>query len=276
MHQKKHDPWSPLSDPAWAARDQVIRARHVLDELGDIHEARKSLKRARALVRICTGGFSSPEDARQLRRRLRDSGRLLSESRDREAAQEVLESLGPLASPGTAAEEGPHRGEVDGVIAEVIAELDDVARTLRGIRGEVARVDALEGVAKAYRRARRAYRDVVESATGEAIHTLRKRTKDLRYQLDWLAPVWPRVLGSWVEELHALTDDLGRAQDIRIYRTAVRDVSSSQARRRHARNLWTLRHEGRRARRSALSRGRKLFLETPGGFGERIMRLGEG
>lgn len=281
MKRKPSDPWSPLPDPAWCARSQVVRAHQVLDELEDVHEARRALKRARALVRLCVGGFPSRHEARAVRLRLRDAGRLLSEWRDREAALEVLQSLGPHAARGTDSEiAGPEEaggGEeqaAPAATAGVGEILRETAATLEGLRGRVPRPTALEAVGRAYRRARRAYRDAEASPTAEAIHTLRKRTKDLRYQLDWLAPLWPRVLGAWVDELHALTDDLGRIQDIRIYRKEVRAERSPPARRRHARNLWALRQEGRRARRAAMSRGRKLYLESSASFGERITRLG--
>ena len=47
-------------------------------------------------------------------------------------------------------------------------------------------------------------------------HEWRKRSKDFRYQLDFLSPLWPGVLAAVADDLHRLTDLLGRANDLEL------------------------------------------------------------
>jgi CHAD domain-containing protein len=276
-------PWSAhkLTDPAEVVREEIRRARRALKIPGDVHEARRALKRARALLRLSQAG-PRLDTARRIRRELRDAGRRLSGTRDAEVAAEVAREMETeFGSPPSLADEleARRQGAQDaldaGLGTEVRFELGAVGKEARALLGAVEVADAVRGVGRAYRRARSAYRHARSHPRITRMHILRKRVKDLRYQLEWLAPVWPEVLEGWTGELHALTDDLGRIQDIHVLRTTGHVVSDPGDRRRLAWALQGLRRELRRTRRRAFRTSARLFAEEPDAFQARMVTLAE-
>ena len=95
-------------------------------------------------------------------------------------------------------------------------------------RGWRASVGA--GLEVSYRRGRRELRTLAQASgegeTGpapgdEAWHDLRKRVKDLGYQLRLLRPVWPRMFQTLTRELDTLAEVLGEDHDLLILRARV-------------------------------------------------------
>lgn len=269
-----------VPDPEAAATEEVRLARRALKPPGDVHEARKHLKRARAFLRLSEHGARGAE-ATALRHGLRDAGRELAMLRDREAVLEALRALdGESRIPPSVLSILRARAARDPegdkeTLAAVRRGLRRTGRGLESLAGAGAAEAWVRAMGESYRRARRAYRHARARPGGEALHTLRKRAKDLRYQVEWLAPVWPGVLGAWVEELHLLTDALGRTQDVRVVRRQLGEATAPADRRRVALILWDLRRDSRRARRDALARGTRLFAEGPGSFTRRMAALAE-
>ena len=64
-----------------------------------------------------------------------------------------------------------------------------------------------------YGRGRKAKEAACGSANAEAFHTWRKRTKDVRHQLQFLSPIAPEM-GAAAKDLHRLTNLLGDANDL--------------------------------------------------------------
>lgn len=276
-------PGTSLPDPAEVAREEIRHARRSLKRPADVHEARRTLKRARALLRLCETG---PREltARRIREGLRDAARRLSPLRDVEASLEV--ALDPGAGQGLppglmeALERSRDAAQATldqgGLAKGIRQELSALRKEVEALRGAGEPGEVVGRVGEAYRRAREAWQAARVTPRGELLHTLRKRGKDLRHQVEWLSPAWPPVLGAWGEELHALTDDLGALQDLRILRTVAREVVPPGDRQALARALRDLRRESRRGRRRALARGRRLFAEEPGAFADRMTALATG
>ncbi len=268
-----------LPEPARAAREEIRRARVALEVPGDVHEARRALKRARALLRLCQAGPSADE-ARGIRHEIREAARLLSTVRDDEVAVEVAREMerefGSPPSLVDALEERRRHSQATldtGLGRQVRKELAAARRGTGGLEGSVDPVDTVARIGRAYARARAASRRARRRPSGTALHTLRKRVKDLRYQMEWLTPVWPAVLEGWTGELHALTDDLGRVQDIRVLRVSGHGLKDPGDRRRLAWALQGLRRERRRTLRIAFHRSQRLFAEAPGAFRARMAAL---
>ncbi len=104
---------------------------------------------------------------------------------------------------------------------EWLAALTDPAVT------DVPEVDlrtlADERVRRAYRRVRRLGRSIGPESPDDALHTLRKRCKELRYLLEIFAPVHDRSAGKYVgRDLKRLQDCLGAFQDGAVHRQATR------------------------------------------------------
>jgi len=125
------------------------------------------------------------------------------------------------------------------------------------------------GLDTAYREGREAFAALGDSPDFEAVHELRKRGKDLWYQLRLLRDAWQPVLEPTAEEVHDFTDRLGDHHDLAVLlvdlagRTEVDPV--------HRETLRTL-IEARQARLLAEARaaGERIYAEKPKAFTRRV------
>jgi CHAD domain-containing protein len=166
-----------------------------------IHTVRKGLKRARAIHKLARPGFDETQYDRD-QAWFRDCGRRLSGARDVDVLVETHRRLAPRFVTNTDAD-----GAGDPVLEELLrlrpeAHLDSSPnRLLHQVAQElIAKArewdaaswvpieahligDALiPGIGSYWS----ALDDVVRSPTGERFHTLRKRVKDLGYQMDFM------------------------------------------------------------------------------------------
>ena len=220
------DPDEPVSAGIKrVTRDQLDFALGLLDgrhggEPDPIHDARKALKRARAILRLCRISLG-PERFRQENTILRDAGRSLSGVRD---AQVLLETLDELRSDEAlpTATWSSFRDEL-GSEARALERLasDGDGRTnvvvaLAGVRERIEvwslpdDGDALaEGFELVYRKARRARRRALRHPAPENLHELRKRTKDVWHQGQLLSAGAPKRISKLRRRAHKLADVLG-------------------------------------------------------------------
>ncbi|MFL5819045.1 MAG: CHAD domain-containing protein [Conexibacter sp.] len=219
------------------AREQLAGAVQRLeraheDPVKAVHEARKHLKKARALLRLVR-----PVLGRHAYRRendmLRDAGLALSGTRD---ADVLVQTVGKLADHAAgrlpadtfdqlrdalAAEAAAAKDAADG---EPAPELASVIETLRAaeLRVEAWPLDGadwetvLAGIGRAYSRGRDAFAVATATPEPELLHAWRKRAKDLWYHQRLLAPAWPDVLGAQAEAAHGLTELLGVDHDLAV------------------------------------------------------------
>jgi CHAD domain-containing protein len=279
----------PVAGVERIARAEARAAAAVLDtpsEVDDdaVHEARKRAKRARALVRLLRGGL--PKGRRKEEdRRLRDAGRELSRARDARVLLDTLDALvagdGALVSAEAVA---PLRSVLEGrhAAARAVA-LGDGAAAARAADlllavadgppweaerdGEVIRA----GLERSAARARDAREQAGADPSGEHLHTWRKRTKDLRHQVEVLVPVWPAVHAPLAEQLHALTDRLGEHHDLTVLREAALadgDRFGSPADRDAVLDAITAARDARAA--AAFDLGARLHAEEPEALAGRL------
>jgi CHAD domain-containing protein len=193
-----------------------------------VHEARKSSKRLRALVRLVR------DEIGEKRYRLENGGlraavRPLSSVRDAEA---LVHSLDLLAERFADDIRSRTFGRLRRVLAARMRALHTAPRTRMAMRHAAALVararsrvagwtirndgwSALDpGLHRIYARARAAGRCAAVDSSVEHLHEWRKRSKDLRYVLDLLRPVWPPVMKTFADQAHELTDRLGDDHDL--------------------------------------------------------------
>jgi CHAD domain-containing protein len=186
-----------------------------------VHDARKALKRTRALVRLLRGAIGR-RAARTANATLRDTGQLLSASRDATVVRQTFEEL--------VAERPPP--EVDAIRAALVRSLetsgDDTKhrdRALAALHAFVPTIDQwtfeaegwaalADGLSRIHRGGRVVIRAITKSAEAEAVHDLRKRGKDLQFSLDHLQPIWPDAIDAYRSALHDLADLLGDDHDL--------------------------------------------------------------
>jgi CHAD domain-containing protein len=229
-----------------------------------VHEVRKRLKEVRALVRLVREGLGERVfDA--VNGALRDAGRPLSEVRD---AMAVIDALAKLMGRFGAVHEElvKRRGEVRRRVIEEDKALEKARLAIAEVRKGCAgwKIDGgwetvAAGMERAYRKGRRAMRKAVDGEDDEKWHEWRKRVKDLRYQLEMLEPLWPKVMKAMAKEAHALTDLLGEDHDLAVLAGLdAKGLKEAIAERREA------------LRKEARGLGARLFAEKAGMFVKRV------
>jgi len=295
------------SELSRAISAQVTRAREALalgeDLASTVHEARRAIKRARALLRLVDPWpRNSPTDST-----LRDASRLLAVLRDSDVlvltAEDIRDgapSSGPNLVPQHLLEslEKERRrrfaefGSADGPLHAAGELLKSVVLEVLGTRAPEAVPDpqATEsggmellrlGLGASYASVRaRSHPEAGEGPVNqppdqpldERSHKLRKRVKDLRYQLEFLdtnGRLGHPKLGRLVRDLHHLTDLLGDRNDLV---TLSRYTASAGVLCEAERAALTAHvEEGKQVLRSeAVALSARLFEEQPDSFVLRI------
>jgi CHAD domain-containing protein len=183
-----------------------------------VHEARKSFKRLRAIVRLARDQLGD-DIYRRENGELRDLGRRLSGQRDSQVLLETLDAVAVTQSPppglreSLAAERA--MAQRDGVPDDVVPELRRVRKRIADWPLDQDGLESLEpGFRRVYRRARRAYRRAERDPTTENLHELRKRSKDLWYCAQILRPASPQRMKSLGRAAHKLSDLIGGEHDL--------------------------------------------------------------
>lgn len=213
-----------------AAADAARDAAASVDRgvTGAVHEYRKALRRARAVLALVAHALPRAE-RRAVNRALREARRALGTVRDHAVAPEAIGVL-PLGEI--------ERHTADAIIQsanEAMPPVADVKQLLaEGAARAAAQVEALEaalpqavpwsaveaGVRKTYSAARRARRNSKHSRS--AFHSWRRRCKELSYQLDLLAGYAGDRMTELAREIEGVTDTQGPAVDVIMLRDFVK------------------------------------------------------
>ncbi len=276
------------------AREQLAGAAERLeradaDPVTAVHEARKHLKKARALLRLALPALGS-RAYRAENDALRAIALALSAARDADVRVQTTAALDRHAAGRLPAEtfeqlraalvaeaaDGRGDGRAAPVLDVLVAELR--AAELRVEAWPLDRAgwdDLLAGATRAYARGRAAFDAARAEPTPESLHAWRKRAKDLWYHQRLLAPAWPGVLGAQAEEAHALTELLGDDHDLAVLAERLADAGAPltpavDAQRVELQALVAHRSDELRA--AAARLGRRVYAEKPKAFARRLER----
>ena len=239
-------------DPALPVPDEVRRVArgridHALDELRGtsdstrpeaIHEARKDMKKLRALLRLVRDELGDDVYGRE-NDCFRDTARTLSGIRD---AEVMIATLGDLERiygelPGAGSRLRPalvaNRFRLSGASLRPASQV--AIDTLSAARERVAdwplRANGFEafegGVRRIYRRGRRRFRAAQELPSADHMHEWRKRVKDLWYHVTLLQDAWQPVLSALADETHELSERLGDEHDVSVLRDWAHEHASA-------------------------------------------------
>ena len=268
--------------------EQIDMAIRQLSDRADdphdgIHEARKCLKRIRAvlhLLRPTLGSVYSRENAV-----FRDVGRELSGIRDAEAVLETLDRLhGPLGdsvseadfalvrdvlverrdalTPDAANGEDRHRQAID-VLEQVRSRLPEWP-----LGGGFRAIGA--GLEDYYRRARKAFARALDQPVAENYHEWRKRTKDLWYFSQLLQPMKPKRMKAMRRDLKRLSDCLGDDHDLVVFRELLESEEVGIPVHLRVALMEVMEAEQERLRERARELGQRLLAEKPKAFRQRM------
>jgi CHAD domain-containing protein len=273
------------------AREQLDGAlaqleRTDADPADAVHEARKHLKKARALLRLVRPAL--PKRAyRDENAALRELARALSAARDADVLVETTDKLAARFAGQLPAETFAELGERLAAEADAARPEGDADRAAltEALRAATARVEEwplrpcdweapVTGATRAYARGREAFAIARIEPTTEHLHAWRKRAKDLWYHERLLGPAWPAVLAAQAGVAHDLTELLGDDHDLAVL--AVRLTADDpltpvvDAERKALLGLV----DERRAELLAAARwlGRRVYAESPKAFERRLAR----
>ncbi|MBV9290512.1 MAG: CHAD domain-containing protein [Hyphomicrobiales bacterium] len=241
-----------------------------------VHGLRKTLKEARALARLFLPSIGEPARvtiaalaaARRRVGRARDLDVMALRLKRLAAPSEIAAPLGEAIGSERAAAERAHGGFVASASR---AQLRAISKRVEAWDLRSAKVDDIvRAVSRTYRQARRRGRGAFAARDDPAaLHALRRRVIDLRYQLAALAPAWPAALTAQAEALDELRDTLGAFNDWRVLMAFAAEHGgltpeglAALSERIAARQT--------KLRRRALRAFERLFSETPDAFADRL------
>jgi CHAD domain-containing protein len=280
-----------LHEAAGEALKQLTAARPIPDEA--IHEARKSLKKARAALRLLRDGLSDAAYRRE-NARLRDAGRLLTPLRDAKSLIDALDSLqkryaGKLPDSGLAPFHKilyanlakVHRHFHPGATHES-AELNDCVKLIKNSLAMAKRqnIRSIEpahigsGLRRIYRKGRKACAEARADPTTEKLHEWRKQVKYLINATDGL-----RSMGSngnrikkMLKRADRLADLLGNDHELAMLAREIDRVNQALASENAAMTRILYRFIDRRRgklQKRAFKTGTKLYDNKPRQFAKR-------
>jgi CHAD domain-containing protein len=251
-----------------------------------IHEARKDMKKIRSALRLVRDAIG--EDAwRRENDHYRDVNRKLSAHRDAEILVESLaglrERFGPAARKRSETlrkqlEDANREAHDDGTIERTMA---GAAAELIALRSSLDELDLdgdgweliAPGLHRSYRRGRKRLRSVEDEASVTNLHELRKRVKDLTYQLRLIREADRPMIGALADHAHDLSDHLGDDHDLALLREEVqrrRDAFSSPADQRHL--LAEIDQRRGELQFAAIALGERVYADKPKKFTARLAK----
>jgi len=214
------------------ASEQIERAQSQLKDAENpvvaVHEARKALKRLRALLRLARPALGE-RAFRGENANLREIAGGLSSTRDRHV---LLETVAKLEATSSAARKGfgqavrkvlnaANGGDTPTVEAAAIKKaqglLTEAKRRLSHLHlaGQGFEIVG-PGLEASYRKGRRAFRAAYVELTDEAFHEWRKGTQQHWRHMVLLARGWPECLNARVSEARSLSQLLGDDHDLSL------------------------------------------------------------
>lgn len=233
------------------AVERLTKKRNDLVET--VHEARKDVKKLRALLRLVRPGLRT-KTYRYENEFFRDIGHQLSDARD---AQIMIESVDKLTSESKANGNGRHngkRGNHRQELQEVRAHLEEQRDGINAMLKAKGVFDALitsfkearervedwaaaasgweiieDGLGRSYERGRDAFELAYKKPTFTNFHDWRKRVKDLHYQARLLRSLWPDALTKLSDDISTLGDLLGDDHDFGVLERLLEELNPELA-----------------------------------------------
>jgi CHAD domain-containing protein len=241
-----------------------------------VHEARKSIKKARAILRLVSEELGPVAVAGNTL--LRDLARRLSPLRDAAVLVEILDSLkdqlptdfDPALLAGIRERLAGDRDKIaQGVIADhlpaaVAFALERASERVRTWPLQTAGFAALApGLKRAFHRGRQGLKHVRGNPTMEDFHEWRKRVKDHWYHLRLLEGSWTEATRSYERRLKELETCLGDDHNLAVLRER---IAASENAADPAALLTLIDAREKLLRDRALRLGQRLYAQKPREF----------
>ncbi|MEJ2310520.1 MAG: CHAD domain-containing protein [Gammaproteobacteria bacterium] len=274
------------------ACEQIALARDNLSDPPDddvhngIHEARKSFKRLRGLLRMARPALGKARYKRE-NVRFRDAGRALSAARDAQALVESVDMLEkayglqvdftrmrPLRDRLTAHREELEKetSDLENHVREVLSMLDEAYREVENWPlADVGCGDLARGVKRVYKRASKGWKQALKRQDPVEMHDWRKRAKYLRYHFQMFKGLDSDRAAPWHQGFKELSDLLGDHHDLKVLCDVLDDMGDTGLDPVAECEFRVLLREQQDALyRDARELGTKLFDDKPGKMRKRV------
>jgi CHAD domain-containing protein len=247
-----------------------------------IHDARKRIKKVRAVLHLAGTDLGGDRALKRLRR----GSHALSPLRDMDAMIEAARTLRPSRSAGQTTLAGVINRQLttekarlnstarrDAVRAEAARALDRLHRDARDWHWKhIDEALLAKAIKRCYKRARNTIHDARTERQEDRFHKWRKRVKTLWYALRLLEDCAPGLRRS-IADLKRLETWLGDDHNLLVLQEHFTSATSTAGQRLHVdlRMLTDRRH--RELRRQALAIGSQLFAHRPKVFAQRLRRM---
>jgi CHAD domain-containing protein len=236
---------------AWAV-GQLVRSKKRTEA---VHEARKSVKKIRALLKLLGPGHKVQD------RYFRDIGRLLSDSRDNTVVLQVFDELAAKQPVVSEIRDNLRRSFRQGPTEKNLG--SDVAQLLRHAPPLVAENLQFESVLSAMddtcRKGWKAWKRAQKDHSAEALHDFRKKVKQHWYHLRL---VEDEAVAKRIEGLHELETWLGDHHNLTVLRERLKaEVETSHDRKKIRPLIALIDDESQALRKRALDAGERLYGE---------------
>ncbi len=266
--------------------EQIARARRQLAANADpataVHEARKCLKRIRALLRLGRDGLGESV-FRAENAQFRAIAASLASARDDHVLVETIVKLtaeddGRLAATlgrlkaAVLANRTPETATAAAVRAEADAALEHAARGFKRLRIVPNSFATLErGLVRNYRKALKCRDLAYAEGTDEAFHEWRKCVLTYWRHMALLSRAWPALFEVHIEAARALSQTLGDDHDLALLRQRLATLPAGVLPSDDVRAIEALIAARQGAlRRSAKAQGEMIFAERPKAIGRRL------
>jgi hypothetical protein len=269
---------------------QIVRARRHLtrgeDRAVAVHEARKCLKRIRALLRLVRPALSK-EQFRRENARFRDIARLLATSRDRQVMRDTVARL----ATGADERQGKALAALNEVLAQdigtsgappdhtvafepVIASLSRAKKDFKHLDLELNMKDLIRiGLKRSYRAGQEALAAAKAKPDDETLHEWRKTVQVHWRHMLLLSDAWPEYFAVRSNAAKELSDCLGEDHDLAVLIGFVTNGGGSAIGQAHAEAIVSLADEQQRQlREKAFRKGAFLFAEDARGLANTVRR----
>ena len=252
-----------------------------------IHEARKSIKKTRAVLRLVSPGLEGVYQSEN--RRLRDIGQGLSPYRDTVAMIEIFDQFREkhAGRVGAPALESIRRGLLQEKRAQALGSgiVTAVRQAGAALTAAARRAEKwplsgdgfellVPGLEKGYRRGRKTMHAARTHMAAQYSHDWRKRLKDHWYHIRLLEDLWNTAMADYEKSLKHLETLLGDHHNLEVLcRKLDANVRCGGPAEDTRRCLTGMRKYQRGLRRDALSLGKLVFADSPREFMERLEQL---
>ncbi len=254
-----------------------------------VHDLRKLCKRLRALVRLAHDPLAPSGTYRRENAAFRDAADALGGVRDRQAMIETCDALlDRYADEAPRASLAPIRRALYRKLREA-GQAEDMAERLAAFRAHM--VEARErvadwpleedgfdtvrdGLARSYRRGRKARKLAQDEPTAENFHEWRKRTKYHWYHLRLIEPLMPEAVKKRRKRAKALEKALGTHHDLAVLRADLATgTPAALADRATAALVELIDRRSREIAADAHALGRKVYRQKTRAFVARTANL---